>query len=359
MNTQKKQSRTLIVGPDPKRGYLGGVASHMGVMAALDVFRHASIYDPGSMDTAIRNLFTPKTIAVFVNCLLVGKARHHSHVFINTSIYPAAFIKLLIVLLSLKKTKNKKIRIFFHGGAFATMPFLKNHSMGWLVSQILKKADSIHFLSNEQGQGFELFFPEIPWELFCNYLPHNRIVLRKNTERTTLLFVGRIVREKGVFEILKAVDHLGMSNIELVFAGEGPDLDALKSAARTCKCRVKIMGRVQSQEKLNDLYSRSAMLLLPSYKEGMPYVVIESLRAGLPVITTPTGALPDMILDGINGLLVFPRQIDSLAKAIKKILDNSHLKETMIQNNFNKFTSAFSKKAAETYYSNLLTREKR
>jgi glycosyltransferase involved in cell wall biosynthesis len=219
--------------------------------------------------------------------------------------------------------------------------------------------DSFHFLSNVQGNGFARIFSKLKWHLFSNYLPTDSIISRQKTTRKALLFVGRIIREKGVFELLSAFDKLSEKkeqyDITLWFAGDGKEMNQLREEAKNRKSdAIQLLGYVKGSD-LERLYSKAYMMVLPTFwEEGFPYVVIEAMRAGLPIITTPTGVLPDIIQDSINGIIVPPKDLDSLILAIEKLLKNKYLWKSISDNNQRHFQENLSKTAAEKYYKDLL-----
>jgi glycosyltransferase involved in cell wall biosynthesis len=113
---------------------------------------------------------------------------------------------------------------------------------------------------------------------------------------------------------------------------------------------IKILGRLTPAD-LEDVYASADILLLPSYHdEGFPYVVIEAMRAGLAVVATPSGAIPNIITDGQNGLLVPPMQPPRLAAAISLLLDDIVRTRKMGDRNRALFLRDFSKPAAEAFY---------
>jgi glycosyltransferase involved in cell wall biosynthesis len=228
-----------------------------------------------------------------------------------------------------------------------------------IARKILKRADSIHFLSKIQGDGFAGIFPRINWHLFSNFLPTDLILDRLPASEKALFFVGRLIREKGVFELLSAFDELRRhdtwKDVSLWFAGDGPEMQRLRKEVENRPLgSIRLLGYVKGND-LEALYRKAYILILPSYwDEGFPYVVIEAMQAGLPVISTPSGVLPDIIRDSVNGFLVPPREPSSLAAAIQKLLESPDLWETISNNNIRYFQKHLSKTAAEKYYRNLL-----
>lgn len=354
--TCRPKTSIVLVGPDPKKNVLGGVTQHMQILQSLGALQNAELFDVGSIQG---NPWT--AFGIIINCIRLKKdlvEQNCRQVWINSSIYPSAFLKLLILMLILRGERDVRKRIFFHGGRFENIRLLKISFIRLVVAYILKTTHSFHFLSLDQGRGFEVVFPELEWELFRNYLPQNEALIAQHSEGPkAFLFIGRIVRSKGIFDIIAALSHLEkthLKDVQVWFAGDGEDLASLKmKAASQSTVTIKILGR-QTPPTLDDFYRRAFALLLPSYhQEGLPYVVIEALRAGLPIIATANGTIGEIITPGQNGFLVPPKNPRRLGLAMGQLLENQHLAKKMGQDNQQLFLHSFSKTAAETYYDQL------
>jgi glycosyltransferase involved in cell wall biosynthesis len=165
-----------------------------------------------------------------------------------------------------------------------------------------------------------------------------------------------VVHEKGVFELLEAIKNIAKdeSKIKLTVVGDGPDLQDLIEQSKTLPPdQVNFTGHLSSQQ-LEDMYRGADALMLPSYREAFPYAVIEAMRAGVPIISTGEGALDSLVQDGITGFKVQPRDVDSITKAIKRVMGNKPLLEEMSKNCHRYFQEKLSRSAAEKYYSELI-----
>ena len=354
--TSLPQTSILLVGPNPKNKMLGGVSQHMHILQSLGALQNSQLFDVGS----IRG--NPwAALGIILNCLRLNKtlAEHdYRQIWINSSIYPSAFLKLLILILLLHRAQNVPKRIFFHGGRFENIRFLKIPLIRRMVTSILKATHSFHFLSLDQGRGFAAALPKLKWELFRNYLPQNKMLIAQHGEGPkAFFFVGRMVRSKGIFDILAALSHLEKTHhkeVQVWFAGDGEDLASLeRKAGSQSNVTIKVLGR-QTPPALDNFYRRAFALLLPSYhQEGLPYVVIEALRAGLPIIATANGTIGEIITPGRNGFLVPPRDPRRLSLAMSQLLENQDLAKRMGQHNQRLFLHSFSKTAAEMYYTHL------
>jgi glycosyltransferase involved in cell wall biosynthesis len=131
------------------------------------------------------------------------------------------------------------------------------------------------------------------------------------------LFMGQLRREKGIAEAVAAARVLpaGASLTVCGPAMAGFDIGTLESHARW-----RFAGAIASADVPRVLAEHDA-LVFPSYHdgEGLPGIVIEAMQAGLPVIATRFRALPEVVEDGVNGLLVTPRDVDSLGAAMRRL----------------------------------------
>jgi glycosyltransferase involved in cell wall biosynthesis len=143
-------------------------------------------------------------------------------------------------------------------------------------------------------------------------------------KRVKLLFVGAIQQRKGVIELIRALSKVTYKDIFLYLVG---DIDQRPEYVEKVKGiigdhnlidRVRLCGRI-STEELNRLYQEADIFILPSFHEGYGIVVAEAMQFGLPAIVSNITALPELIQEGVNGLLVTPGDVDEIAKAIDEL----------------------------------------
>jgi glycosyltransferase involved in cell wall biosynthesis len=138
-----------------------------------------------------------------------------------------------------------------------------------------------------------------------------------------LLFVGNLLTTKGVRELFAAFRTLAgeRPQLECVIIGEGPESEWLRTQASAAGLsdRLTLQGSVPHAE-LGPWFSSADLLCLPSYNEGLPNVVLEAMAAGIPVVATHVGGIPEAV-GPEAGELCAPRDADALTAALRRVLE--------------------------------------
>lgn len=161
-----------------------------------------------------------------------------------------------------------------------------------------------------------------------------------------VLFVGRLVREKGLLELLHAANLLGGAGtrLQLVLVGDGPLRSDLEKLARELGVDVLFTGALLPQDVARWLLAAD-VVTLPSYSEGHPNAVVEALACGRPVVATPVGGVAE-IADPASMVLVKARDAESLASGLDAALNKSW-DERKIAGLYGR---SWSEVAADTYF---------
>jgi glycosyltransferase involved in cell wall biosynthesis len=180
-----------------------------------------------------------------------------------------------------------------------------------------------------------------------------------------ILFLGRFIPVKGIFELLEAFHRISKDrqDLILVMAGHSDEVPRAKEwcAERGLEDRVIFPGYVSGDEK-GQLLLDSDIFVLPSYHgEGCPIALLEAMGAGLAVITTPVGGVPDIIQDGLNGLFIQPKNVDAIEEALRRLIDDPGLRARIAQYNREDAVANYEARAVarrlEEQYSDLYRRE--
>jgi glycosyltransferase involved in cell wall biosynthesis len=139
--------------------------------------------------------------------------------------------------------------------------------------------------------------------------------------RLHLVFVGRLAPVKGLrvlIEALLARSRTGKDNLRLTIVGDGPERAALEAMAAPLGAEVRFTGYL-SQDEVAEILANADAFVLPSFAEGVPVVLMEALAAGLPVIATRITGVPELVENGVSGLLCTPGDPEALAAAIEEV----------------------------------------
>jgi len=136
-----------------------------------------------------------------------------------------------------------------------------------------------------------------------------------------LLFVGRLDANKSADVLVAAFRSLGddFPDLHLVIVGVGPQLEMVRVAAEGIP-RVHLLGWIGSRERVRGLLGGAYAVVCPSREEAFPYVVLEAMAAGRPVVASDVNGTRDQIIDGLTGCLVPPGDIPALRGALAALV---------------------------------------
>lgn len=141
-----------------------------------------------------------------------------------------------------------------------------------------------------------------------------------------LLFVGRLDAVKGVPLLLESAKRLLVDHptLELTVVGDGPARAELEITAQTLGNAARFLG-YQSQKEVARILTETDILVLPSFAEGVPVVLMEAMAAQLPVVTTQVGGVSELVEEGVSGFMCLPGDVDTLTARIETLLCNQEL----------------------------------
>jgi len=178
----------------------------------------------------------------------------------------------------------------------------------------------------------------------ANGLPRERIAVLKNgielenfppgsrRRRTlTLGFIGHLGKHKGLDVLLHALSLIDCTNIRLLVAGTGEELEALKAFSRQLglEAFVTFLGHVDNR-RITRVYRQIDVLVVPSvWPENSPVTITEAMASGIPVIASDVGGISELVEDGVTGFLLPIRDSRGIAQRIERFLARPELKQEM------------------------------
>ena len=244
------------------------------------------------------------------------------------------------VLAVMAKLSGARVLGHVHGGWFDRILALK----GWrsiIVRTVLSRFDVLLMLGSMwrdlvASYGYSGDIRIVPPMYRISIRDAAASFVRTYTEKEpTGLFVGHVGPGKGVVDLLHAASVLRSRGVDIRVTIVGP-AQFEGDWEKVCEARTRLgldqyieMTGPLEGDALYEKFKAASYLLLPSHFEGLPIVLFEAGLFGLPVITTPVGAIKDLIAHDKNGLLVSPGNVAEIADAIERLQRDSILKEQL------------------------------
>lgn len=276
--------------------------------------------------------------------------RNPKIVHIHTTDYLPFWESSIYIFLS--KMFHRKIVLHIHATSFDKFYENGNSLLKYLTRETLNIADKIIVLSSRSKSFFAKLVPEyklavipnaVKGAIFCNELKRH---IKSNVVK--VLFIGGTeAKRKGVYDVLRAIPVVAekhRSNILFAFVGEC-DVEKLRTICKeeNVSNYVEILGYLETEEK-RKIISLSDIYILPSYSEGLPIAMLEAMAAGLPIISTPVGSIPEVIEEGVNGYLIKPGDYHELAEKILVLAEDKQLRQMMGKKNVEKIRREYDEK---------------
>lgn len=227
--------------------------------------------------------------------------------------------------------KHKKIVIHQHGGEWVEYYRTLSDKSKDYVKKIFNMGDEFLVLSPFYKDFFETTIGIKNIKIFPDTI---KIPTEASKEygQNKLLFLGRLCREKGVLELIEAVKklHAEIGNIELDLGGiwENPEL---QSRIEGSEEYIHYLGWLDSELKHKALTEHD-IFVLPSYFEGQSVSILEAMANSLAIVATDVGGIPMMIEDDVTGVLVQPKDTDSLEAGLRKVILNPEYAQRLGEN---------------------------
>jgi len=322
-----KRPAVLLLGPD--RDTIGGVQTHLNVLLDSELARRFGIvqFQVGSagrgenaLGMLARLLISPLLLAAAI--VRTGADIVH----VNTSFNHRAYWRDLLYVLAARLC-GARVVYQIHGGGVRMLQGsgrLRAPLMRQLLRRTLRWPDVVVVLSRRELRDASGLAPQQNVLLLPNAIdPHALLAQRRLASDPAaplrLVYIGRLVRDKGLFELVEGLAGACARGVpvQLAVAGEGPDEPRLRQAVHDLGLEehVSFAGPAFGERKAQ-LLAEADVFALPSYHEGLPYALLEGMAAGLVPLVTRVGAMPDVVVEGVHGRFVSMRDGESIAQAI-------------------------------------------
>jgi glycosyltransferase involved in cell wall biosynthesis len=332
----------LSIGPSPPPYNGMSVATDLVLKAMgnevehvhLDTSDRRGLANVGKFDFA--NLWLAAVHATKYLWLLITRRPKVVYVPISQAWLP--FLRDCLFLVP-AKLMRRTVVIHLHGGYFGTFFRQTTALMRSIIRFSLADAARAVVLGKKVECAFQGILPLDRIRIIPNGIPDLFNTSRSNegNQSCDVLFLSTLMADKGVLDLLRALlcVHERIGSVRSIFAGEWySELDRKVAAdvitAFPNDSRPEFVGAVDPLRK-RDLLKSSAVFVFPTFYpfEGHPYVILEAMAAGLPIVSTNWACIPEMVEDGVNGFLIEPRNVEMLAASICSLLTNHELRLKM------------------------------
>ncbi len=290
-----------------------------------------------------------KNIGIYWKLLVLMRKSKADLILIPISQTTLGFLKDAVFIL-LSSLFSCKIVLQLRGSNFKNWMKSANPISRKFVKFCLKRSHGMIVLGNNLKHLFEDYFPTEKIYVVPNGCDISIPEPQRIFEKVQLLYFANFLPSKGIKEILKTLSLLekeGIHNFELTAVGAW-DNEGYK---RECKdiieqgnLDVSFHKPLSGKEKWECFANADIFLFTPNKPEGHPWVIVEALSAGLPIISTDQGAIIESVLDGINGFIIEPNQIHSIAKSLKLLIENKDLRAKFGKASYEHYQKSFTEK---------------
>jgi glycosyltransferase involved in cell wall biosynthesis len=332
MTSERGIATVLLLGP--ARSAVSGVATHLNQLFESALSRRFRLvqFQVGSEGRTPGLLRTLVRLAISPFALTASLVRFRPHiVHINTSLQPKSYWRD-IVYLALAKAVRRKVVYQVHGGALPGDFFAGNRVLTALLRRVLSWPDAVVLLAQSEMTAYAEFAPRARLFRIANAVSPGeaemRAELNEEHQPLRIVYMGRLAADKGVLETIEAARILRDRGIDvsLTIAGSGSAEDEIAQAiaVKRLSDRVALVGAVFGPAK-QQLWRQADALALPTAREGLPYALLEAMAASVVPVVSPVGAIPDVVQNEVNGLLVPARDALALANALERLANDRRL----------------------------------
>ena len=336
-----KKKKVLFLSPLPPP-YMGPTVATQIILKSelkneftlihLDTSDHRELDHLNTID--FRNIFLAVKHGAVLFWLII--TRMPDLVYIPISQTTVGYIRDSAYIL-LSKIFGRKVICHLRGGNFRNWYNSSNFFMRWYIR-------AVHSLVNGQivlGKKLVKLFHGINGQNKIYVVPNGKneqIEYRREhiNNRIRIVHLSNLQRTKGLFHVLNAVPEVYKKygkDVEFIFAGNWIDDETKKIFEKFYGCHgflpIKVVGPVYGRNKYELLLSSDIFVFTPVQEEGHPWVIVEAMVAGLPIVSTDQGAITESVIDGKNGFIVEKKNPSQIAEKIEYLIENPEQRKKM------------------------------
>lgn len=332
--------KVFQIGPD--KNLKGGIATVIKQIDECDNLNNKYTISTISTTTNTNKLIT-YIKAIFKALNIKNKSIVHFHIASNGS-----FVRKYILFKMLRKDIEKIAHI--HGGDFINYYKNSGKLIKYSINDMMKNSCKIISVSQYMIDELNREFPEYKNKSLKIYngIELNEIDIDYEQKENVIVYLGKITQYKGIYDLIKSAEYckstLENKGWKIKIAGDG-EIDLVNKIIRDNKIEniVEVIGWIEGENKV-DMLKKSKVLIIPSHVESFGISAIEAMSFGNAIIATNVGALPEIIQNNVNGIIVEKGNYIEIGENIKKMIHDSEITKYMCYENV-KYSKLFSKES--------------
>lgn len=257
------------------------------------------------------------------------------------------------------RLKNIPVILHLHGSEMKSFYSESSSFEKRLISNILRKADVVMVLSESWSEFIKRISPSATVEVVHNYVSiPGECAESLNDGVVRILFLGLLGKRKGIYDLIQVAERLRNNKLKFLFwVGGNGEIDKVNELIKKHELteHFEMLGWIDKGQKKQYL-AKSDIFILPSYNEGLPMSLLEAMSWQLPVVSTTVGGIPELIRDGLDGLLTEPGDLDKIESALKELIISEMFRQKLGRNAKRRIESGFSKDIVHPQINNLYSR---
>jgi glycosyltransferase involved in cell wall biosynthesis len=317
----------------------GGISQVINVVTGTEEFNKAvkQLYKIHTSEFKDKNRLSEaitlmKALVRFISILLLKEV---DIVHIHSSCYVSFYRKTLFLILS--KILRKKVIFHLHSGTFYDFFYRARGINRIFINCVFSNSNRLVVLCDDWKSKLEEDYLLNNVEVISNPSSitsrFNSCPSIKEDGEVKILFMGFLMKSKGIFDLIDVAESLKELNTKFVVCGKGEEeRKFLKEvSSRSLDNRIDFLGWVSGERKI-ETYEDADILFLPSYREGIPMVILEAISFGIPIVSTNISGILDVVDDGREGFLLQPGDIQGFAQRLEDLIRNAELRSELAKN---------------------------
>ncbi|MFQ5648497.1 MAG: glycosyltransferase [bacterium] len=362
-NEMATKPEILMLGPYPLKNARGGIAAVIACYAHQGLFEaHRIKYLPTSStrNSLVKAMALVLALLRFVGFVLVSGIKI---VHIHSASWRSFYRKSLFLWLGC--ALGRKVILHVHGGEFQQFYTTASGRQKTWIRETLARPNVVVVVAESWKARLQKIARIESITVIPNPVNTSDFTQKAGPNKRAgsgqVVFMGKLCREKGVFDLLNAVPRVlrTVPQARFIICGDG-ELAACKTLCQQLHIsgHVDFPGWVDERTKV-DILRHASVFVLTSYNEGLPVSILEAMAAGLPVIASAVGGIPELIEHDRNGTLIQPGDSEAVAAHIVRLLRDDRLRHRIGRTNQEKVKGQYDiqmvgAQLAELYRSLLL-----